>query len=156
MNPIPEQHRQKAAWLTVCLALCGGAEGIRQTAYQDIGNPELWSICFGETKNVHQGDRKTLDECKAMLEGRLYEFGAGVDKCTTVELPPERKAAFTDAAYNLGVGRYCQTFAPLLNVGRTLEACDKLLLYDKAGGVTFPGLTKRRQNERQLCMKGLT
>ena len=154
MNPIPEQHRQKAAWLVICASLCAGAEGVRQTAYRDVtGVP---TICFGETRNVQITDRKTLDECKAMLEGRLYEFGAGVDKCTKVELPPERKAAFTDAAYNLGVGRYCQTFAPLLNAGRTLEACDKLLLYDKAGGVTFPGLTKRRQNERQLCMKGLT
>lgn len=87
-----------------------------------------------------------------MLEGRLYQFGAEVDRCTKVALPPARKAAVTDFAYNLGVGTYCGKIAPLINAGRVQEACDRLLLYDKAGGIVFPGLTKRRQKERELCL----
>lgn len=147
---IPPEHRQKAAWAAICLSLTAACEGIRQNAYPDVtGVP---TICFGETKGVRFGDHKTKDECAAMLEGRLYQFGAEVDRCTKVELPPTRKAAMTDFSYNLGTGTYCAKIAPLLNAGNITAACDRLLLYDKAGGIVFPGLAKRRQRERALCL----
>jgi lysozyme len=147
---IPEKARKPVAWITICGALTGACEGVRQNAYPDVtGVP---TICFGETKGVKLGEHLTLDECKAMLEGRLYQFGAEVDRCTKVELPPTRKAAMVDFSYNLGTGTYCNKVAPLLNAGETQKACDRLLLYDKAGGITFPGLTKRRQRERALCL----
>lgn len=149
---IPQQHRKKAAWLAICLSCTAGAEGMRQTAYQDPSPAATWTVCFGETKGVHPGDHHTLAECNAMLEGRLYEFGAGVDKCTTVYLPPKRKAATTDFAYNEGTHRYCEYIAPLLNAGKLQEGCDHLLKFNTAGGIVFPGLTKRRQQERELCL----
>lgn len=133
--------------------LCG-AEGVRQNAYSDVGG--VPTICFGETKGIRIGDHKTLAECNAMLDGRLQEFAAGVDKCTSVELPPERKAAMVDFAYNVGTGAYCKFIAPQLNSGKTIEACDHLLRFTKAGGIEFPGLVKRRNAERLLCLKGLT
>lgn len=150
---IPPEHRQKAAWLTVCIALCSGAEGIRQTAYQDVSPARNWTICFGETRNVVKGEKKTVEECKTMLEGRLLEFASGVERCTTVTLPPARKAAMVDFAYNVGTGNYCKYIAPRLNAGRTQEACDHLLHFSTAGGVTFPGLVRRREEERKLCME---
>lgn len=152
---IPDQHKKKAAWATICIALCAGAEGMRQGSYQDVSPMRNWTICFGETQGVKAGDRKSPDECKAMLEGRLLEFGAGVDKCTKVELPAPRKAAVTDFAYNEGVGTYCKYIAPDLNAGLIVKACDHLLHFTTAGGITFPGLVKRRQEERKLCMEGL-
>jgi lysozyme len=154
MNPIPEQHRQKAAWLVICTSLCAGAEGVRQSAYRDVtGIP---TICFGETRDVKITDRKTLAECNAMLEGRLQEFANGVDRCVKVDLPPSRKAGMVDFAYNEGTGAFCKYIAPDLNAGNTQKACDHLLHFTTAGGVTFPGLVTRRQNERKLCMEGLT
>jgi len=60
-----------------------------------------------------------------------------------------------DFAYNLGIGSYCKYIAPQLNSGATLAACNHLLKFDHAAGVVFPGLTKRRERERQLCMEGL-
>ncbi len=87
-----------------------------------------------------------------MLEGRLYQFAAEVDHCTKVPLPASRKAALVDFSYNLGTGTYCAKIAPLINAGDVLGACNRLLLYDKAGGIVFPGLTKRRQRERELCL----
>lgn len=147
---IPDKAKKPAAWVAICLTVTAGAEGIRQNAYPDVtGVP---TICFGETKGVKFGDRKTVDECKAMLEGRLYEFAAEVDRCTKVELPPTRKAAMVDFAYNLGPAPYCTKIAPMLDAGDIKGACDRLLLYNKAGGIVFPGLTKRRQRERELCL----
>lgn len=150
---IPDKHKKKVAWLAICLGCTASAEGVRQNAYPDVtGVP---TICFGETRGVKLGDKKTLDECRGMLEGRLYEFGAEVDRCTNMELPAARKAAMTDFAYNEGSNRYCRYIAPLLNAGQTRAACDHLLHFNTAGGIVFPGLTKRREKERGLCMEGL-
>lgn len=151
---IPPQHQKKAAWITLCIACVAGAEGVRQNAYRDVtGIP---TICFGETKDVKITDKKTLAECKTMLAGRVEEFGVQVDRCTKVELPPERKAAMTDFAYNEGARTYCKYIAPDLNAGNVKKACDHLLHFTTAGGITFPGLVSRRQAERKLCMVGLT
>lgn len=114
-----------------------------------------WTICFGETQNVKAGDRKTTAECQTMLEGRLLEFGAAVDRCTKAELPPARKAAMVDFAYNEGAGTYCHYIAPQLNAGKTADACEHLLHFTTAGGVRFPGLVRRRKKERELCMEGI-
>lgn len=157
---IPDRHKKKAAWLAICLGCTASAEGIRQTAYRDPAPAGNWTYCFGETRHpdgrpVRAGDHATRAECEALLEGRLFEFGAAVDKCTTVELPPARKAAMTDFAYNEGAARYCKYIAPQLNAGKTREACDHLLRFNTAGGVVFPGLTKRREVERGLCLEGL-
>ena len=149
---IPPQHRKKAAWIGACLVLTCGAEGVRQTAYRDPSPAGTWTICFGETKGVQPGDHKTLAQCQAMLEGRLYEFGAQVDRCTSVPLPPKRKAAMTDFAYNAGAGRYCKSIAPLLNSGKVQAGCDKLTEFVYAGGIKFPGLVRRREEERALCL----
>jgi lysozyme len=149
---IPERHKKKVVWIAICLSCTAGAEGMRQTAYQDPSPAATWTICLGETKGVHPGDHKTRAECEAMLEGRLYQFGAEVDSCTKVPLPPKRKAAMTDFAYNEGSYRYCKYIAPKLNAGDVQGACDTLLHFTKAGGIEFPGLVKRRQQERALCL----
>ena len=143
-------QRKAAGWATICVALTSGFEGLRQNAYPDVtGVP---TICFGETRGVSMTDHKTKEECKAKLEGRLQEFAAEVDRCTTVPLTPSRKAAMVDFAYNLGSGRYCKYIAPQLNAGKTVEACNHLLKFNTAGGIVFPGLTRRREAERQLCL----
>lgn len=144
--------KKTATWVSICVACTAGAEGVRQTAYRDPSPAGTWTICFGETRGVQPGDRKTLAQCKAMLEGRLYEFGEQVDHCTVVPLPPKRKAAMTDFAYNAGAGRYCRSIAPLLNAGQVQAACDKLTEYVYAGGIKFPGLVRRREQERGLCL----
>lgn len=112
----------------------------------------VWTVCFGETRGVKQGDHFTVEACHDMLAGRLLEFAAKVDKCTTVELPDLRKAAMVDFAYNEGEGNYCKYIAPDLNAGSVQKACDHLLHFTTAGGIRFPGLVTRRNEERKLCL----
>lgn len=134
------------------MTLCAGSEGLRQTAYRDPAPLGTLTACYGETRNIHQGDHFTVAQCKNMLGGRLLEFGAAVDKCTKVDLPPTRKAAMVDLAYNEGAATYCKYIAPQLNAGQVQAACDHLLHFTTAGGITFPGLVRRRQAERELCL----
>ncbi|AJC78375.1 phage-related lysozyme-like domain-containing protein [Rhizobium etli bv. phaseoli str. IE4803] len=33
--------------------------------------------------------------------------------------------------------------------------CEALLKWNRAAGITFPGLTRRRQKERAFCLEGV-
>lgn len=149
--------KRSAQATALACAVIGGWEGLQTVAYPDPatkGPP--WTICYGETEGVRKGDRRTVEQCKEGLRRNIEEkYGAAVDRCTTVQLPDRRWVAFTSFAWNLGPARYCKAIAPLVNAGRTREACDKLKLYDKAAGITFRGLTRRRQAEWDLCMADL-
>ena len=135
----------------------GAWEGLQLVAYPDPatrGPP--WTICYGSTNGVKPGDKKTLAQCKALLIEELQVYADGISKCTTVHLPDERFVALTSFAYNVGVGAACKSSViRLINQGKTRQGCDALMLWDKAAGVRFRGLTRRREAERQLCLKGL-
>lgn len=148
-------NNTKKTWLAVALVAVGGFEGVRTVAYSDpVGIP---TICFGETKGVRMGDAATLDHCKDLLESRLQAFGRGVDSCIKTPLPPYRKAAFTSFAYNVGTTAFCgSTLVKKYNSGDYVGACDQLKRWTTAKGFTLPGLVRRREVERQLCMRELT
>ena len=100
------------------------------------------------------GDRKTIDQCKTLLGNRVLEFGAGVDRCVKVALPPARKAALTSFAYNVGITAMCRSsIVKKLNTGDIQGGCDAFRLYVKAGDVVLRGLVKRREEERRLCLE---
>jgi len=44
---------------------------------------------------------------------------------------------------------------PVTYQNKTRQGCDALMRWNKAAGITFPGLTKRRAKERELCLKGI-
>lgn len=149
--------KKGTAAAAMAVALVGGFEGLRQTAYPDPatgGKP--WTICYGHTDGVLPGDRKSLDECKALLLSDLTAYSQGVLGCTSVPLPDERFVALTSFAFNVGVQAACKSsVVRLINQGKIRQGCDALMQWNKAAGVTFPGLTKRRAKERELCLKGL-
>jgi lysozyme len=129
-------------------------EGVRYTAYLDVvGVP---TICYGETRGVKMGQRKTREECDAMLEPRLKEFEKQVLACTNVELPEKTQAAFVHFAYNVGGGAYCKgSVAREANKGNLAGACDNLKKYIYAKGKVYRGLVNRRNAEHRLCMEGV-
>lgn len=142
--------RRPAQWIAIATALVAGAEGLRTVAYRDpVGIP---TICFGETRGVAMGDRKTVAECEALLAERLQEFNAGINACVRVPMSPQRRAAVVSFAYNVGTHAACRsTFVRKLNAGDP-QACDELRKWVYAKGIRFPGLVTRREEERRLCM----
>jgi lysozyme len=144
----------------LAVSLIGGFEGLRQTAYPDPGtHGKPYTVCFGATRidgrAVRPGEHFTVPDCKALLLKDMEAFASQVEACTRAPMPDTRFVAFVSFAFNLGGHTYCTRIAPLVNAGRTREACDRLLLYNRAAGVVFPGLTSRRKREREFCMEGL-
>lgn len=149
--------RMKQGSVVALLAtnLIGGFEGVRQHAYPDPatrGPP--WTICFGHTEGVKPGDFKTMQECKDLFVKDLAEYAGGIEACVHVPLPDARFVALTSFAYNLGVVGACRSrVVALLNAGHVQEGCNALLAYNRAAGIVFPGLTRRRQKEREFCLR---
>jgi lysozyme len=152
----PVSGKGVALWLSIATASVGASEGYRQNAYLDPVN--IPTACYGETRNIRIGMHFTLAECNTMLEGRLVEFDRGIAKCVGDwdDYSPNTRAAGVSLAYNIGLGAFCKSsVARLWNAGHIKEGCYAFLKWNKAGGVVFPGLTKRRQREIDLCTKDL-
>jgi lysozyme len=148
---IPPEHRKKAAWCAIAVACVSGFEGLREVAYNDpVGIP---TVCFGETKGVKLGQRRSIAECKDMLADSLQIADAAVERCIKVPLTDSRHAALVSFTYNVGGEAFCKSsVAKRINAGNVAGGCDALLLYTKAKGITLPGLVKRREQERALCL----
>jgi len=154
-------------------ALAAPAEGLRQVAYYDP--PGILTACRGHTgADVRANVRYSLAQCDKWFTDDMRTAVGKVSDCAP-GLPPEVMAAFGDAVFNLGPTIACDTrnstAARYLrqysvggvdnpDAGRPLlrAACDQLPRWDKAhvAGVlvALPGLTKRRADERALCLKG--
>jgi lysozyme len=144
--------KKGGAVAAVCVTFITGFEGLRQTAYRDVVG--VWTLCIGETEGVTRGDHRSVAECKAMLQRRLEDYATPIESCLP-NLPDARFIAFTSLAYNIGAQRTCQsTAAKQIRLGNIKAGCDGFLSWDKAAGIRFPGLTRRRMAERELCLKG--
>lgn len=136
------------------------AEGLREYAYHD--SKGILSVCYGSTSSVDPNHRYTLAECRARLDKDMSKAIAIVEQCAP-GLPEHQLAAFADAVYNLGPTIVCDTqkstLARKLKSGDTLGACAELPKWNKVvvKGQSFalPGLTKRREKEKELCLRGL-
>lgn len=146
--------------LIAATGLAVTAEGTILKAYRDpIGLP---TICMGHTAGVKMGDFRTLPECQALLTEDMTRAINIVDKCHP-GLPTPILASFSDAVFNMGPKIACDksrsTAARLLAAGKFREACLELPKWDRARiagvSVSLPGLTKRREAEKQLCLSAL-
>ena len=148
---------QSKAALLIAAAIAIPFEGLREFAYYDP--PGILTVCYGSTTNVVKNKKYSLDECKARLTSDMTIAVQQVERCAP-SAPVPVLAAFADAAYNIGPVVACnpaKSFAAKhLAAGNYEAACNELPKWNKAriaGVLTpLPGLTKRREAERQLCL----
>lgn len=151
------KSKRIAAAIAAATAIAIPAEGLRQWAYLDP--PGVLTVCYGSTTNVERGKKYSLEECKARLDADMLAAVETVERCQP-GLPENVLAAFADAVYNMGPTIACDrgrsTAARLLATKQYDAACNQLPRWSKArvAGqmVEFPGLTKRRLKERELCL----
>lgn len=126
-------------------------EGLRTTPYNDVTGKG--TVCFGETERTLK--TYTPDECSVLLVARLAsDYAPAVIKCVPgLADKPNALAASLSLSYNIGTGAFCKsTAAKRFNAGQWHAGCDAFLSWHFAGGKSLPGLVKRRQAERALCL----
>jgi len=140
---------------TALLSFTPAFEGTELSTYRDMGG--VLTYCTGATENAAWGKTYTPDQCRAQLDRDLERHAAGIATCIPLaRLTDGQKVAFVDVAYNIGVSGFCgSSMARRTNAGDMAGACNALLLWNKVGGKEVRGLTRRRQAERELCLRGL-
>jgi lysozyme len=145
------------SWLDLAVGLAKQFEGCELKAYPDPAKgwmlPTIGYGCTGP--GISRDTIWTQAQADVELERRMTSFGAHVDRLVVVPITEEQKGALTDFCYNLGpVSLQTSTLLRLLNAGNTGGAADEFPKWVKAGGVTLPGLVKRRDAERALFLLG--
>ena len=135
-----------------CVELIKYFEGFEDTAYLCPAN--VWTIGYGRTRNVKEGDRITEPQAERDLLEELEEFKHQVLNSVKVELTQNELDALTSWTYNLRVGNLnSSTLLKKLNAGIKDEVPAEMLRWNKAGGKVLAGLTKRREAEAELWAK---
>lgn len=135
------------------IAFVASYEGTRYKPYRDVVG--VWTVCEGITgKHVIPGKEYTRAECDALLGGEIEKHGRGLMECVTRPITQNQYEALASWTFNVGVGAACKsTLVRKINAGAPpSDWCNELLKWDKAGGIPWRGLTRRRQAERDLCL----
>lgn len=146
----------------IAAAMTMSWEGRTNTAFFDTAG-QVWTICDGHTKGVKPGDVATDAQCDAWLIEDQADATAAVDRCIKVPLQPAAKAAFIDAAHNLGPSVVCgSTLQAKANSGDLIGACLELtdardkygnrVGWTHAGGKRMQGIANRRVDNRNACL----
>jgi lysozyme len=137
-------------------------EGFSGSLYNDPAGH--CTIGFGHL--VHHGacngdepkrfkDGITREEALQLMAADVESFADAVADAVTVELAQHQFDAVVDFAYNVGKHAFrSSTLLKKLNAGDYAAVPSELAKWVKAGGVTLPGLVKRRKEEGVLFSTG--
>ena len=129
-------------------------EGFHSRAYWDYAQ---WSVGYGSyAGSRNRNSRPPIDniseaEGRRLLAQEVSRFERHVDGYNSrYNWTPNERAALISFAYNIG------SIDQLTDNGRRSKAeiSQAMLLYNKAGGETLPGLVRRRQTERDIFTGG--
>lgn len=129
-------------------------EGKRNLPYRDIGG--VLTVCHGETQVAMR--RYSDAECAAMLTRHLRDrYAPPVLRCVpALAVRPAVFAATLSLSYNIGPSAFCRSDAARrFRAGQWRAGCDAMRAWVRAGGRRIPGLVRRREAERRLCLTGV-
>jgi lysozyme len=131
------------------LALIKKFEGFESRAY--LCPAGVWTIGYGHTKDVKEGDEWSQAHAEHMLEIELEEFCEYVNKMVKVPLEQYQFDALVAWVYNLGAGNFKEsTLLRVLNQGDYDDVPHQIKRWNKAGGRVLQGLVRRREAEALL------
>ena len=120
-------------------------EGCKLTAYKDAVG--VWTIGYGHTKGVKQGQKITQEQAEKYLADDLSSYEKKVEKYNDkYNFNQNQFDALVSFCYN--IGNIDQLTAKGTRTIKKISDC--ILLYNKASGKVLAGLTKRRKAEKEL------
>lgn len=133
-------------------------EALRLTAYPDPGTGgDPWTIGYGHTDGVSQGDTCTIDQANQYLQDDLNQFIQGVTGLLTLELNDNQFSALVSFAFNCGLNNLKHsTLLREINASNFDNVTANFQMWDKAAGSIMAGLLRRRTAEAALFMTEIT
>lgn len=128
-------------------------EGCELKAYQC--SADVWTIGYGHTKGVKEGDEIDQIMAENMLQEDLRIFEGYVNDAVRVPLKQNQFDALVSWTYNLGVGNLkSSTMLKEINNGNLDRVPSEMARWNKAGGEVLEGLERRRKAEGLLFEGG--
>jgi len=121
-------------------------EGCETSAYQDsVG---VWTIGFGHTKGVEEGQTCSIEDAELMLTDEMDEYEGYINNMVKVDLQQHEFDSLVAWVYNLGPTNLNEsTMLKVLNGGQFDRVPDEMNRWTRAGGEILEGLVRRRQAE---------
>lgn len=131
------------------LALIKKFEGLELEAYKCAAG--VWTIGYGHTKDVQEGDVWSESHADHMLEVELEEFEGYINDNVSAPLSQNQFDALVSWVYNLGPANLkASTMLKVLNSGDYEGVPAQIQRWNKAGGKVLEGLIRRRKAEALL------
>ncbi|MCL1048924.1 lysozyme [Shewanella abyssi] len=111
--------------------------------------------CYGHTgPELKPRQFFTERQCLESLADDLSQFDRQLRRLTyPITLTDGEHAAYLSFIYNVGAGAFKDsTLRAKLLAGQRVGACNELPRWVYAKGKKLPGLIKRRESERQICL----
>ena len=126
-------------------------EGCKLKAYKCPA--DVWTIGYGHTDGVKEGDEITQQEADRLLAADVDLFTSGVQRLVTSDINRNQLGALVSFAFNLGLGNLRHsTLLKLVNAGDFVGAANQFPRWNKAAGKVLPGLVRRREAEKKLFL----
>lgn len=145
---------------TIALNFIKEFEGFSDRAYLDTdGTPVIgYGLSRINGQAVKMGDRISPAQAEAALKAELQTIKQQIKSTVNRELSESQISALASLSYNVGVESVkTSTLVRKLNAGDYIGAANEFLRWDKANVrgalVRLPGLTRRRQAEKQLFLR---
>ena len=131
------------------VALIRHFEGCRLEAY--LCPASVWTIGYGHTLDVREGDVIDQEAAEALLIEDLEEFEGYVTSLVEIELKQHQFDALVAWTFNLGPANLKEsTMLNRINYGPLSDVPFQLQRWNRAGGQVLDGLVKRRAAEAAL------
>lgn len=128
-------------------------EGLRLKAYKCPAGK--WTIGYGSTTGVREGDEITEEEAEERLANSLQLYEAAVARAVDVPIRGYQFDALVSFVYNVGIRAFKgSTLLKKLNAGDDHGAAEEFLRWKYINGAPSNGLLRRRKAERELFQKG--
>lgn len=124
-------------------------EGCRLEAYLCPSN--VWTIGYGHTKGVKEGDTIDQEAAEAYLIEDLEEFERHVLRLVEIPLTQNQFDALVSWTFNLGPGNLkTSTLLNRINYGPLSDVPFQIQRWTRSNGTVLAGLVKRRAAEAAL------
>jgi lysozyme len=111
----------------------------------------VWTIGYGHTRGVREGDEITEDKAEYLLLEDLKHFEGYVDRLVEVSLNQDQFDALVSWTFNLGSTNLKEsTLLEKLNAGHYEEVPAQMARWNRSNGEILEGLKRRRAAEGLL------
>ena len=131
------------------LGLIKKFEGCELEAYKCAAG--VWTIGYGSTKGVEEGDSLTQEDADKLLRHEMDEYEGYIKDMVKIDLKQNEFDSLVSWVFNLGPANLkASTMLKVINDNKLEEVPSQMKRWNKANGKVLEGLIRRREAEALL------